>query len=77
MPGLCPICHVADSTGPILTFDLFPLDLHNLSCSAGLSSESVPALSNIVPRFLNKCFTHQKWFECFLSLNIGHFNIDG
>ena len=24
MPGLCPICHVADSTVHTLTFDLFP-----------------------------------------------------
>ncbi len=49
----CIICHVAESSGPLFTADLFPQDLLNLSCSVGLSSESLPSLSITVTRLKN------------------------
>lgn len=48
VPGLCPICHLADSTGPMLTFERFPRDQPSLSCSFWLIL-SLTSLSIIDP----------------------------
>ena len=52
--GLCPVSHVADSTGCTFTFDLFPKTY--TVTPVGLFSDCLPFLSIIV-LFLNASLT--------------------